>query len=168
MYPPNLTCGLCFSTALLAMSLHRRFTRCRPASSLCMRSQVRSSVDPLVSHPSRLARTCATASWLRQRGGEAGSQVCVRRQSGICCLSDLCCHSSTGKLQQSLHEFSSSAALPTLNFGTQAATADVMGGIEGLRFNPLMLLHGEQDIQIHRSYPTEGVFMWRYQELARE
>ena len=29
-------------------------------------------------------------------------------------------------------------------------------GVEGLKFNPAMLLHGEQDIEIHRPLPTQA------------
>jgi acyl dehydratase len=44
------------------------------------------------------------------------------------------------------------------SFGVVPAFSS-MGGlfaVEGLKFNPAMLLHGEQDIEIHRPLPTSG------------
>ena len=34
------------------------------------------------------------------------------------------------------------------------AMGGVMGGVPGLKFNPMLLLHGEQDIEIHRTLPV--------------
>jgi acyl dehydratase len=34
------------------------------------------------------------------------------------------------------------------------ALGGVMGGVPGLKFNPMLLLHGEQDIEIHRPLPV--------------
>jgi acyl dehydratase len=34
------------------------------------------------------------------------------------------------------------------------ALGGVMGGVPGLKFNPVLLLHGEQDIEIHRPLPV--------------
>eukprot|EP00043_Microstomoeca_roanoka_P004336 m.49049 g.49049 ORF g.49049 m.49049 type:complete len:730 (-) comp12443_c0_seq1:166-2355(-) len=49
------------------------------------------------------------------------------------------------------------AALPTFAvIPAQAAAAELALGIDGLRFNPLMLLHGEQHITFHRPLPTTG------------
>jgi acyl dehydratase len=36
-----------------------------------------------------------------------------------------------------------------------------LGSVPGLSFNPAMLLHGEQDVEIHRPLPTEAAFTTR-------
>jgi hypothetical protein len=38
----------------------------------------------------------------------------------------------------------------------QAAIGQVMAGLPGLKFNPMMLLHGEQGVTLHAPLPTSG------------
>ncbi|KAN0006836.1 hypothetical protein ACTFIU_005028 [Dictyostelium citrinum] len=56
------------------------------------------------------------------------------------------------------HDFS---ALPTIGiiFPGQMIVDVISEGIDGLEFDPMMLLHGEQELEILNDIPVEGVFV---------
>eukprot|EP00730_Choanoeca_flexa_P003703 TRINITY_DN11480_c0_g4_i1.p1 TRINITY_DN11480_c0_g4~~TRINITY_DN11480_c0_g4_i1.p1 ORF type:complete len:852 (+),score=216.78 TRINITY_DN11480_c0_g4_i1:63-2618(+) len=66
-------------------------------------------------------------------------------------------YSDDHQLKYTYENASDFTALPTFAvIPAQAALGQVMAGLPGLKFNPMLLLHGEQMITLHQPYPTEG------------
>lgn len=53
------------------------------------------------------------------------------------------------------HDFTALPTMPVI-YGGKMIEAIVSGDIQGIRFNPMMLVHGEQSHQIHKPLPVEG------------